>query len=169
MLRRIAVAILAASVLVVGACGKTDPQTAQASKRKVLPLETTGVGGDLRGLKVVHEDVSATLKDSRRPYFDRAVLYSLRDGDQLEATLQIGRFAKGVDTHRRAFRSALLATIGGGTAKQLRMGNEKVYLTAGDRQSVAVWFRDPYLFILSSREDYKYPRSLLRQAMALQP
>jgi hypothetical protein len=115
----------------------------------------------------VKEDVTKALDDARRPYFDAASLYSLREGEQLQATLQVGRFAEGSRYEERSFRHSLLATIGGGSAKELRMGDEQVFLTSGDRQSIAIWFQGRYVFILSAREDYRFPRALLREALAV--
>jgi hypothetical protein len=49
------------------------------------------------------------------------------------------------------------------------MGDHQVYLTTGRRQSVAVWWKGRHLFILSSREEFETPRSLLRAALEIEP
>jgi hypothetical protein len=152
----------------LAACGDENADVKAADARKVAVIEPA-VPKSLRGLTVQTEDISTSLEGVKRPYFDGISFASLREGEKLQATLQIGRFAEGTRYRSGAFRSSLLATIGGGSAKQLRMGDDRVYLTSGDRQSIAVWFRDRYVFILSSREDYEFPRSLLREALAVKP
>jgi hypothetical protein len=161
--------ILVVVAALLAACGNENPQVRDADARKIVALDAPGVPGTLRGLAVVKEDIAGTVDKAERPYFEAVSLYSLREGDQLQATLQLGRFAEGTPYQRSGFRSSLLATIGGGAAKELRMGQDQVFLTSGDRQSIAVWFRGRHVFILSSREDYRFPRSLLREALAVQP
>ena len=50
-----------------------------------------------------------------------------------------------------------------------RLGTDTVYLTTGTKQSIAVWFKDRYLFVLATRADYDEPRTLLRKALEIQP
>ena len=168
-MRRLLAAAAVAVALLGGACGQESPAVKAADDRTVGALDVPGVPGTLRGLAVVKEDVQATVENAERPYFDALSFFSLREGDKLQATLQVGRFAEGTDHTSGRFRSSLLTTIGGGAAKELRMGEERVFLTSGDRQAIAVWFRDSYVFILSSREDYRFPRALLREALAVRP
>jgi hypothetical protein len=167
-MRRLSVALVAISVAsALAACGSTDPAVSRANDRKVSALDAPGVPGTLHGLTVKREDVKSALSSAKRPYLDSAVLFSLRDGDRLEATLQIGRFADDARWRDPSFRSSLLSTIGGGSPRKLRMDRQYVYLTSGDRQALAIWFKGGDLFILSSREDYGSPRGLLRDATKL--
>jgi hypothetical protein len=166
---RVVTAVVVAVAFLAAACGESNPEVDAADARTIAALDVPSVPGQLHGLEVVREDVSATVEGAERPYFDAVVLYSLRDGDELQATLQVGRFAEGTPSSRGKFRNTLLTTIGGGAPKKLRMGTENVYLTSGDRQSIAIWFRGRHVFILSSREAYDFPRALLREALLVQP
>ena len=168
-MRRLVAGGLLLAALAGSACSEKSAAVEAADNRTVQNLDVAGVPGTLRGLSVVKEDVQATVENAERPYFDGLSFFSLREGEKLQATLQVGRFAEGTAYRTGRFRSSLLATIGGGTARELRMGEDRVFLTTGDRQSIAVWFRDQYVFILSSREDYRFPRALLREALAVQP
>ena len=51
----------------------------------------------------------------------------------------------------------------------VRLGASTVYLTTGTKQSIAVWFKGRYLFVLATRADYDEPRTLLRKALEIQP
>ncbi len=164
--RLLACAVSAA--LVLGACG-ADPAVSAAEARVIEPLDADALPAQLLGLDVQREDISEILDGARRPYLDAASLYSLRDGKELQATLQIGRFASDADFADEGFRSTLLSTLGGGSIRQLRVGDEAVFLTTGDRQQIAAWFQDRYLFVLSTRDEFEQPRSLLREALELRP
>jgi hypothetical protein len=161
------VAALVIGVTSLAACGGGDPAVERAEARSIESLDTPGVPGVLHDLKVKREDLDDVLDDAKRPYLDGMALFSLRDGDRLMATLQIGHFAPDAKWKTSRFRSSLLATIGGGNPRRLRMDDQSVYLTSGDRQALAVWFEDQHLFILSTREDYDFPRGLLRDATEL--
>jgi hypothetical protein len=58
--------------------------------------------------------------------------------------------------------------IGATAPRPVRLGHDTVYLTTGTRQSVAVWFKGRYLFVLATRADYEQPRTLLRRALEIQ-
>jgi len=161
----IAACVAVACIALVG-CGK-DAATSQANNRTVDVLYAPGIPSELLGLRVQSEAIGDDLKKVRRPYVDGVALYSLRYGDTLEATLQVARFAHGVDGTDRAFEDRMLATLGSATSKEFRLDSRSVFLTSGDRQSIAVWFNQTEFFVLSTRADYPYPRGLLRQALAL--
>lgn len=166
-MRRLVVPALALA-LVLTACGGGDPEVERAEARTISALDAAGVPGKLHGLTVDREDVDDTFESAKRPYIDGLVLFSLRDGDRLMATLQIARFADDAKWKTGRFRSSLLATIGGGSPRELRMGDQEVFITAGDRQGLAVWFKDQHMFVLSTREDFDFPRGLLRDAIDLE-
>ncbi len=163
-------ALLAAALLLgLTACGKSDPATEAAETRTIGVLEAPGVPGQLNGLRVQREDVKEALEAADRPYLDALVLFSLREADKLQATLQIGHFADDTKYDDEDFRSSLLLTVGGATAKEFHVGDAEVFLTTGDRQSIAIWFEEDHMYILSSRDDYTGARALLREALDVQP
>jgi hypothetical protein len=166
--RAAALTAVLALVPILGACGGTDPAVSRADERTVAALDAPGVPGTLHGLTVKRENVKDAISSAKRPYLDGVVLFSLRDGDRLEATLQIGHFASDAKWHDPDFQSSLLTTMGGGSARKLQMSGQSVFLTSGDRQALAVWFKGDNLFILASREDYEFPRGLLRDAIDLE-
>lgn len=165
--RSLAVAAIALGLLTAACGGNADVQRADA--RAVAPLDADSLPAQLLGLQIKREDIADVLDGTKRPYLDKAGLYSLREGDTLQATLQIGHFAKGVDHTSPKFREKLLTTVGSGSVRALRLSGERVYLTTGDRQQVALWFHGANLLVLSTREEYGTPRALLRAALELQP
>lgn len=162
-------ALVATVVLSASACGGADAATEAAESRVIVPLEASPVPPTLHGLRVVEEDIAESLEGAKRPYLEAATLYSLREGDELQATLQVGRFTPDARYEDDDFRLVLANRIGNGSAHDVRMGDDTVWLTSGDRQSIAVWFNADHVFILSTREEYLGSRSLLREALEIQP
>jgi hypothetical protein len=149
--------------VLAGACGGDEPQAA-ASEVKPLGAET--VPGELNGLAVQPEEI-ANLQEVKRPFVEAAGLYSLRAGEQLQATLQISRFTEEAETDKNEFRTSVVQQIGSSVPRIFRMGERTVYLTTGRRQSIAIWFEGRDLFVLATREEYDQPRTLLREALEI--
>lgn len=164
--RFLSLALAVAAVTGVAACGNDGPPPGQASGVQSLPAELVPAG--LGGLEVRAEDTSV-VQGTKRPFVEAVGLYSLRSSDLLQATLQVSRFTKESEVTKPAFRTAVVGQIGSTAPRVFRMGDDTVYLTTGRRQSVAVWFKERYLFVLSTREEYERPRSLLRQALEITP
>lgn len=163
--RLVSVAALALAVAAVGgACGNDGTPSGQATEVKAL--QGIAVPDPLLDLATKSEDVSV-VEGTKRPFVEAVGLYSLRRDDLLQATLQISRFTKQAKANKAKFRNAVVTQIGATTPRQFRMGHETVYLTTGRRQSMAVWWKDRYLFVLATRDDYETPRALLRSALEI--
>ncbi len=137
--------------------------------RAVKTLDVAHLPADLLGLKVTPENVSADLARVPRAFVDALSLYSMRRDDLVMATLQVSRFNPGADAAAETFRRTVVNQIGATAPRPVRLGADTVYLTTGTKQSIAVWFRGRYLFVLATRADYDQPRTLLRQALRIQP
>ena len=158
-------AIALATLVAAPACGEPDTSAAAA---EVGTIPESMVPAELGGMAVAPEDV-AVVKETKRPFVDAVGLYSLRRDDLLQATLQISRFTEDSKADTAKFRNGVVSQLGSTTPRVFRMGDQQVYLTTGRRQSVAVWWKDRYLFILSSREEFETPRALLRAALEIEP
>lgn len=158
----------------VAACGGGDDDESFA-EQALGGEEITAIEGDLLppeflGLKVAREDVSGSLaSSSRRSYVEATTLYSLRSEDLLQATLQVSRFTPKSEHTTGRFRSSLLNQIGGSRPRTVRVGDDTVYLTTGTKQQLAIWFRGRHMLILATREDYATPRTLIREALQVDP
>jgi hypothetical protein len=155
----------ALTALAVGACGSGGPK-AVGLKEITLP----SLKGRLLDLDVKSETGNVkTLKGVKRPYVDGLGIFSLRQETLLEATLQVSQFSKKAATGSARFRSSVISQIGSTEPHEFRMGSDRVFITTGRRQSIAMWFRGRYFFVLSTRDEYLQSRQLLRTALAIAP
>jgi hypothetical protein len=173
-LRSRAHALLALLLVVVGllsaACGDDASADVGASGKDIEQLAPDLVPSELLGLKASQEDMTPSLEGSTGSYVDGVGLWAYRTPDDLlQATLQISRFTEDSRYREASFRLAVVDRIGGSRPRSIRLGDDTVYLTTGSKQQLAVWFRGPYLLVLSTRDDFDHPRTLLREALEIQP
>lgn len=161
-------AVLAAAVALAG-CSRSDASVEPTPGKAIKALEVPNLPADLLGLKLAPEDVSEDLGKVPSAFIDSLSLYSLRKNDLVMATLQVSRFNDGADVTAEKFRQTVVNQIGSTAPRTVRLGGETVYLTTGTKQSIGVWFKDRYLFVLATRADYDEPRTLLRKALEIKP
>jgi hypothetical protein len=163
------IAALALTVSLAGAaCG--GPETPEGTAGKAIrPISPDPVPAQLLDLDVAPEDVSATLGRTTRTYVSNASLYSMRKDDLVHATLQVLRFNRVADAGDPKFRALLVSQLGGTATDQANVGEDTVHFTRGIRQRISVWYRDDHMLVLSVRDDYDKPRSLLRAALGIRP
>ena len=168
-MKRVASAVLPLLVVVlVGAGCAAEDDAGAVTTDDVKPLDADFVPSTLLGLAVVSESTEG-IDDVGRSYLEAVRLYSLRDGEQLVATLQVGRFGAGVKWGSTSFQRSVLNQIGASTPEPVRLGDQTVYITTGVKQRLAVWFTEGHLFVLGAREEYTQPRTLLRAALEVSP
>jgi hypothetical protein len=160
-----AAAVSVALVLAGVACGNDTPDGVPGGE--VEPIAATSFPDKILGLEVHEEDVKNSLAEARNTYARRASLYSLRDENLVVATLQATELTDQFDYKDAEERAALAVKIGGGRAQPFRVGSDTVFITQGQRQRIALWFRDRNLFVLSVRQDFERPRSLVREALEI--
>jgi len=160
--------VLATAVALAG-CARSDASVEPTPGKAVKVLEIDTLPADLLGLKLAPEDVSGEVAKVPSAFIDGLSLYSLRKDDLVMATLQVSRFNDGADVKAEKFRQTVVNQIGSTAPRTVRLGNETVYLTTGTKQSIGVWFKDRYLFVLATRADYDEPRTLLRKALEINP
>jgi hypothetical protein len=159
-------AALVVSVTLVG-CGTSSPTGVEGPAIK--PISASRLPNQILGLDVHLEDVKNTVARAKNTYVDAVSIFSLRRSNLVQATLQVSSLTDKFKVKRPRQRAALADKIGGARSQPFRLGSDTVYLTQGIRQRIAVWFRGHYLFVLSSREDFDQPRSLLREALEVRP
>lgn len=119
------------------------------------------------GLRVQLEQPAKGLEDVDRPYFNALALFSLRENALLRASLEIGRFNSLARPNSAGFRNQILGKIGSREPRSMRVGDETVYVTAGNEQAIFVWFDGHGAFVLITHQDFVFPRTLLRRIIDL--
>jgi hypothetical protein len=133
------------------------------------PVASSWLPSQILDLTVAEEHPSTPLQEGDEPYIDELGVFSLRRGELLQATLQVSHFADQDRIANGAFQRRLVAGVAGTTSPSLiRVGEQRVYLTSGGRQTVAVWFDSAYMLVASIREEYARPRALLRALTELE-
>ena len=167
-MRLVRALLLLAAIAVLGAGCAAEDKAAANTTNHVEALDAAFVPATLLGYALEPEKTEG-LGDVTRSHVEAVRLFSLRDGDQLVATLQVGRFVAGVEWNTRSFQRGVLNQIGASAPNPIRLGEDTVFVTAGVKQRLAVWFRDGYLFVLGTRDEFTRPRSLLREALEVKP
>lgn len=166
--RRLSLALTVALSLVGTACAaKTQSVGAPIAGKSIKQVDSSLLPGEVAGLKVTTEDVSAQLVGVKRAFVDRVGLFGLRRADLLVSSLQVSRFNSAAQVSSADFQSSVLARIGSTVPRLYILSGRRVFLTSGNKQTVAVWFRGRSMFVLSVRQDYPTPRSLVRQMLDL--
>jgi hypothetical protein len=124
----------------------------------------------IQGLTVKREDITKTLKEDRRQlYVDGVWLYSLRQGKELMATVELGRFRSVAPWQDSTFDLSLAGQLGGSVPAVVRVDGTPVYISTTHGLQLASWERHGYLVIVGIRNSYKSPKDLLRQVLEVTP
>jgi len=168
-LARSVLAVAALGVLVSG-CAQASPQVVGVRGPAIAQLEGWIMPTEILGLSVVPEKVAAQLAEiPQKTYVDGVVVYGLRSGTLLEATLQVSHLVKGTPAESNRFQQTFLAAMNtGSVAVPVSLGGQTVYLSSGTNQTLGSWFRGPMYFVLAIRSDYPLPRTLIRDLVGIQ-
>ena len=170
MTRRLLTAVFVVAALTLGACSADTGSVGDPIPgEKVRGVERSMLPEHVLDLAVTQESVSEQLRAVDRAFVDAVGLFAFRDNQLVKATLQLSEFNDRAKVGDRRFQQTVLATIGGTTPREYRLGGEIVHVSTGKRQLLAVWFRDRWMMVLSVRNDYLRPRALLRELVALDP
>lgn len=165
MKRLIALAMILAAL--AGACGGDEDVVTKAGG-PVEPLDDIQLPSQIVGLNVAEEKVTEALESFRPSYVAGAALYSLRgDKDLVQATLQIARFRDEPRNKSNDFRQSILTQFGSTRPRVTRMGDVVVYRTTQTKQTVAIWFDDLDWYLLSIRDEFDRPRTLMRETLEI--
>ena len=166
MRTRVRVAALFLAAAAFAGCGSDDGL--DQATNKIELIKSDQIPAEVMGLQVQSEDVSKTLSELERSWAEGVGLYSFRREELVQATLQINRFNDNANYEDSGFRRQILQQIGGTAPRQIQVGEEDVWITQSTKQTLAMWFEGEHLFILSIRQDFEKPRTLLREALELQ-
>src|SRR5688500_1294058 len=167
MKRLVALALILAAV--AGGCGGDDDVVTKAGG-PVEPLDDISLPTQIVGLNVAEEQVTKALENFRPSYVAGAALYSFRTPDDkalVQATLQIARFRDEPRNKSNAFRQSILTQFGSTRPRVTRMGDTVVYRTTQTKQTVATWFDGLDWYLLSIRDEFDRPRTLMRETLEI--
>lgn len=153
----------------LGGCSTTDPAAKPTPASKIETLPASLLPPRLVGLDVTVEDVSSTIERSRRAFVDQLSLYSLRTDDKLMATVQVSRANDPGEKNVQRFRDSVIGQIGSSQPRSMVVGGQTVYITTGTKQRIAFWFKERFLFVLATRDEFTQRRTLLRELLAVEP
>ena len=158
--------VSACAVALLGTSCGGDQTTAAATPRS-NPL-VVELPSKVLGLTVKGEDIRSKIDSAQQPYIDSVGLFGFRErSDLLDATLEVARFTAGARSSSGDFRGSIVSRIGGANPRQVRVGDQQIYLTSGRNQVVFIWFKSREFFVLTVRRDYPFPRTLARKLIDL--
>ena len=156
-----AVVLAVALTATLAACGGTNAHGTAAKNIQQLPKDF--ITGNYLGLTPVRENIKSSLSNQdANAYITSVGLFSLRKGDQLEATLQVAKLAKDARPQDLKFQEQVANQIGGTKVQAFVMGGHAVYRSSQRKQSLTSWFDGHFFLILAVRDTYQTPRELLR-------
>ena len=123
------------------------------------------------GLVVGREDPCGDFQASNPSRALNAVaLFSMREPTQLLiATLQVGRFSSAAPLGDSGFRDDVISQIGSTAPEPLWLDGHEVFATSTTGLVLICWFKSRYLFILAVRNNFDQPKSILRDALKVNP
>lgn len=117
------------------------------------------------GLRTQEEDVSGPLREAGdNAYVSHVRLWSLREEDRLRGTLEVGRFSPDAPATEE-FRRRVADQLGQSAPRIRRIGTDRVFVSAGNRQTYYLWFRGIHFVLLGVPADATNPRAVLRAAI----
>jgi hypothetical protein len=160
---------LAVAVAAAGCAHSDKADLKGTSGSQITTLPGDLVPSQVLGMNVTDENVLKTLANTQKSYVNAVSLYGFRKDQLLQATLQISRFNANARYQTDKFRQQILLGVGTAQGETVQVSGVLVYLTLGERQRVFSWFKGPYWFVMSVRDDFTQPRSLLRQLLQINP
>lgn len=166
--RRAVVSLLVLTTFGAGGCARETAAVGDPVRgESIKPIDSSVLPDEVAGLRVTPEDITGQLSVVKRSFVDQAGLFSLRRGDLVVSTLQISRFNSAAKVTDRDFQASVLARVGATVPKLYILSGRRVFLTSGNKQTIAVWFVGRSLLVLAIRRDHATPLGLVRQMLRL--
>lgn len=130
------------------------------------PVPGGAVPSTILGLRAASEDVSSQYRRvADRAFVTSLRMWSVREGKRLRATVEVARFAPDARPNDPDFQKQMVSQLGKSVPRLRRIGRQQVYITAGNSQTLFIWFRSSSFVLLSVSTDFAHPRALLREAI----
>ena len=154
---------MAISMLAVVGCVQQAKVDLAVPGGQVRPISGSVLPATLLGLRVSQEDVSQSIERVSRTYLRELSLYSLRRDKLLEATLEVGAFDHGAMV---SIDDMVVASVSGGSLPhRARLGATQVWFVRAIQQRLALWFTRDRFYVMSIRDDFRLPITLVRRTL----
>lgn len=166
--KRAIAAVIVGTVALGGfACSEENPASvSSAPKPRAAEAD---LPDQILGLGVIQEDVSSDIAQVRSAtYVSSVALFSMREGDMLQAGLQVSSLNNLAKPKSERFRRQVVGLMGGSALEELTIGDQKVFMSSGKQQIVYAWFKGSGYYVLTVRRAYPFRRTLLRKLLALE-
>jgi hypothetical protein len=144
----------------------TNPRSATQSATQTVEFE---MPSQLLGLTVNQEDISTDVSNVKTAtYVGTVALFTMREGEELKASLQVAGFNDLARPDTETFRRQVIGLMGTSFPQELRVGDATVYMSPGNQQILYTWFKGRGFCVLTARRDYPFRRALLRKLLPIQ-
>ena len=163
-------ALLATALLIVGVALIVAPAMPLAKSNPAPAPAAPKLPATILGLSVTQENIkNALAQETRELYVHGVWLYSLRQGKELMATLEIGKFQSSAPWQSSDFDISLAYQLGGSVPEVARVNGVPMYFSTARGIQLVAWFHGGYMYILAIRNTYTFPKDLLRQVLGATP
>lgn len=122
--------------------------------------------GDIRFVR--EEDAeSAFHEDAERPLATEGLVYSLREGDVVQGSLQVARLDPRFDTRSPRIRDQILSGLGNGRLRPARIGEERVFRLEQAEQTLLLSFapNGQVYYLMAARRDFTEAERVFTSAL----
>jgi hypothetical protein len=141
----------------------------QSLSSRIRPPARVQLPSQILGLTVTQENVDERLSPIKKStYLDSFGLFSMRQKDLLQASLQVGRFNTTARQLNQGFERQIVGLMGTSNPREILVGKKTVFTTATNRQTIFVWFAGRGFYVLTARNDYPFEFTLLRKLISME-
>jgi hypothetical protein len=153
-MRRLLLFLLAAGGLGASACG--NPLNALVNvtypKEPAFRVLTMTLPTQIDGYDVRPEPKQSKLlsQGGNQSYIDAGQVFSMRQNGQLYGVIQVEEFVPDAHYKDPTFQNDLVSQIGSAIMRPTKIQGQTVYVGAGNKQVIYVWFRKRLLHVLET-------------------
>lgn len=130
-------------------------------------VAASAVPGELGGLAAQPEDVEGQFEQvASRAWLSDVKMWSLRQGSELRATVQVGSIARDAELDDEDFRAEVINGVGTTAPRPRLIASRPVWITSGNNQTLAIWFHGAYMVLASVSKDHPQDLGLLRSIVS---
>lgn len=156
-------AVVLAAALVVSLPSEPEPRVPAALPERVVPESI----GDIRFVR--EEDAESAFQEgAERPLATEGLVYSVREGDVVQGSLQVARLDPRFDTRSPRVRDQILSGLGNGRLRPDRVGEERIFRLDQAEQTLLLSFapNGQVYYLMAARRDFAEAEQVFTSALA---